>query len=79
MQSLDVRFGGGYVYKATDRRIQQVGVECLAIESSFDRSKVVRNHTYGTVHLGDHYYDEEHAWSAVQVRCAVCLPFVVCW
>lgn len=49
MQSLSSAFGGGTVTKATDRRIQKVGVADLRIDSATDGTDT----------------DENHAWTAV--------------
>lgn len=69
VQSLDVRFGGATVYKAIERRIERVGVEGLRIVSSFNESLVYRDYTWlGGRSLGDYFYDEQHAWTAVSLQ-----------
>jgi len=66
VEALDKRYGGGEIWKVTESRIKNVGVQNLVITSSFDESVT------GTSKNLDRYYndttyhrDENHAWDAV--------------
>ena len=62
VESIETRWGGGSVRKASERRISHVGVEHLTFNSTFDASLVSSS---GGFNLGVHYTDEAHAWTAL--------------
>ena len=65
---IDDAYGGATVEKLSDTRIVHVGVEQLHFSADFDRSLAVENYVgENDVNIGTYYYDEEHAWTAVQV------------
>lgn len=59
-QSLESRYGGGFLQGYTLDRISGSGVENLTVDCSYDSS----------VKYEGNYVDEDHAWIAVQVKAA---------
>lgn len=59
-QSLDKRYGGGEIQRYTENRVRECGVENITIDCKYNEKAVYNGNQV----------DEQHAWMAVQIKCA---------